>query len=105
MNRATRFRSRLRVLAVLRLLTAGYFLAFVVAQSPHLVHHLFRSAQKQADCPFASAAERTEEVTADVFTLIPWLGPETERWVFCRSHLGSLALVPARARPPPLVAS
>ena len=34
------------------------FTAYLVALSPHLVHHLLEHDQAQPDCPFAMAAER-----------------------------------------------
>jgi len=41
------------------LLLAGLFVAFLVTQAPHLVHHFFEPDLVQDECPFAASGERT----------------------------------------------
>ena len=103
MSRTTTFWSRLG-LPILRFLTAGFFLAFVLGQSPHLVHHLFEPSQTQADCALASAGKHTEGFSADALTPIPVLTEGDGVSVAHQSPLPSLALVPPGARAPPLLA-
>ena len=94
----------IRAAPLLGLLAASCFLAFLVTQSPHLVHHLFEPVQKQADCAFASAGKHTEELSADTLTPVPVLTEEGGVSVAHQSPLPSLALVPSEARAPPLLA-
>ena len=51
--------TRLSWRGVASLLLAGAFVAFVVTQSPHLVHHFFEPELVQDECPFAANGERT----------------------------------------------
>jgi hypothetical protein len=48
-----------------RLLVVGFFVAYLVGQSPHLVHHLFEDDESQADCTFLSAADRHHPIPPD----------------------------------------
>jgi hypothetical protein len=41
------------------LFLAGAFVAFLVSQAPHLVHHFFEPELVQDECPFAANGERT----------------------------------------------
>jgi hypothetical protein len=45
--------------SVTGLLVACAFMAFLVAQAPHLVHHFFDPELVQDECPFAANGERT----------------------------------------------
>ena len=45
--------------SVTSLLVAGAFMAFLVTQAPHLVHHFFDPELVQDECPFAANGERT----------------------------------------------
>ena len=96
MSRAIPFRTPVT------LLVAACFLAFVVGQGPHLVHHLFES---HAECAFASGAERAEGVPDDFVTPIPEPQAETCAAFADQTALPRLTLVPADARAPPLLAS
>jgi hypothetical protein len=96
---------RRRLRPVLGLLALGFVLAFVVGQSPHLVHHLFELSQNQTDCAFASSAERAQGPPAEIVALIPPPGVETGRPVANQPAPPSLALAPSDARAPPLLAS
>lgn len=104
MIRGATFGLRLRSLPLSRLLAASCFLAFLVGQSPHLVHHLFEPGQKQTDCAFASAGKHTEGFSADTLTPVPVLTEGDGVSVTHQSPLPSLALVPSEARAPPLPA-
>ena len=48
-----------------RVVVATFFLLYVVAQAPHLVHHAFEHDDIQADCTFLAAAERHHAIAAD----------------------------------------
>ena len=50
---------------VSRLLVGALFVAYLVAQAPHLVHHLFEPDETQADCVFLAAAERHQAAPTD----------------------------------------
>ena len=105
MIRAATFGSRLRFLPLLGLLATSCFLAFLVAQPPHLVHHLFEHGQKQTDCAFASAGKHTEGLSPDILTPIPVLTEGDGVSIAHQSPLPSLALTPSHARAPPFLDS
>ena len=44
---------------VVSLIIASAFLAFLVTQAPHLVHHFFDPELVQDECPFAANGDRT----------------------------------------------
>ena len=92
--------SRLR--SATGLLTIGLFLAFVVGQAPHLVHHLFEPEHTRADCAFASSAERSHALTVDVVTLFHAGLLEPAAPAPDRASLPSATLSPDEARAPPL---
>jgi len=48
-----------------RVLVAVFFVVYVFAQAPHLVHHAFEHDDLQADCTFLAAAERHHAIPAD----------------------------------------
>ena len=48
-----------------RLAVAVFFVAYLFAQAPHLVHHAFEHDDVQADCTFLAAAERHHAIPAD----------------------------------------
>jgi hypothetical protein len=45
--------------SVTSLLVASAFMAFLVTQAPHLVHHFFDTELVQDECPFAANGDRT----------------------------------------------
>jgi len=55
-----------------RLLLAALFVAFVVQQAPHLVHHFFEPEHVQDECPFAASAERGGALPADAVVVAIW---------------------------------
>jgi len=62
----------LRAYMIGRLLVAAFFVAYVSAQAPHLVHHVFEHHDEaQADCTFLAAAERHHAIPADAVAPIP----------------------------------
>jgi len=100
MSRPTTFRLRFRLRPVLGLLAAACFLAFTVAQAPHLVHHAFEPSK--TDCAFASAGDRAQEFAAETATLILPPAAEPGGPVIDQSPPASPALASADARAPPL---
>jgi hypothetical protein len=55
-----------------RLAVAAFFVAYVSAQAPHLVHHVFEHPDEaRADCTFLAAAERHHAIPADAVPPIP----------------------------------
>src|SRR5438128_11108172 len=54
-----------------RFAVAVFFVAYVFAQAPHLVHHAFEHDDVQADCTFLAAAERHHAIPADAAPPIP----------------------------------
>ena len=54
------------------LLLAALFVAFVVQQAPHLVHHFFEPEHVQDECPFAASAERAGALQADAVVVAIW---------------------------------
>ena len=54
------------------LLLSALFVAFVVQQAPHLVHHFFEPEHVQDECPFAASAERTGALQADAVVIAIW---------------------------------
>src|SRR6266850_5324439 len=54
------------------LLLAALFVAFVVQQAPHLVHHFFEPEHVQDECPFAASAERAGALQTDAVVVAIW---------------------------------
>ena len=52
------------------LLFAALFVAFVVTQAPHLVHHFFEPELVQDECPFAASGERTGGLQVDPVAVV-----------------------------------
>ena len=48
-----------------RLALAALFVALLVEQSPHLVHHAFEHDEVQADCVFLASTDRQHAAPAD----------------------------------------
>lgn len=96
---------RSRLQASVGTLTAALFLALVVQQAPHFVHHLFEPEQHQSECVFAAGAERTQAVTPDLVTLAPAdlvLAPAP---ALAEPPVPGIDPAPADARAPPLFLS
>ena len=60
------------VRTVLPLLVAAVHVAFLVWQAPHTVHHFFeRELEKQNECAFNAAADRSSGTTVTAVSLAP----------------------------------
>jgi hypothetical protein len=58
--------------ALLPLLAATVYVAFLVWQAPHTVHHFFeRDVEKQNECALSAAAERSSGTTVASVSLAP----------------------------------
>jgi hypothetical protein len=61
-----------RVRALVPVLAAAAYLAFLVWQAPHTVHHFFEpEVEKQNECALSAAAERSSGTTVPSFSLAP----------------------------------
>jgi hypothetical protein len=61
-----------RVRTLLPPLAAAVYVAFLVWQAPHTVHHVFeRDTEKQNECALSAAAERSSGTTVDFVNLAP----------------------------------
>ena len=69
------------------LLTAGLFLAYLIALSPHLVHHFFDEDQGRPACPLLAQSQQTPELQPDPPTLIPPISTESLHSVFAGTSL------------------
>jgi hypothetical protein len=58
-------RDTLRSQMIGRLVAGAFFIAYLIAQAPHLVHHFFEPDEIQADCVFLAAAERHQAAPTD----------------------------------------
>jgi len=52
-------------------LTAGCLLVYLIALSPHLVHHLFEEHHDTPTCPFLALSQHTPELQPDPLALPP----------------------------------
>lgn len=52
-------------------LAAGCFLLYLIALSPHLVHHLFDEDHDSPACPFLALSQHTAELQPDPPALTP----------------------------------
>jgi len=91
-----------RTIQGLRLLAAVLFLGWVVAQSPHLVHHVLEGERAHDECLLAASSDRLPGLAEDVFVLNVERSraphPDPQRAVSPASP--ALALAQARAPPP-----
>ena len=86
-------------------LTAAFFVALLITQAPHLVHHLFDPDHQQSECIFAAGAERTHAVEPDTVTVAPAALVQAAAPAPAEPSLPSPALTPSDARAPPLLLS
>ena len=62
---------------MLPLLGAALYVAVLVWQAPHTVHHFFEhDPEKQNECALSASAERSAGTTAVVVSLVPVAGLE-----------------------------
>ncbi len=67
--------SRLR--ALLTLLASTVYVAVLIWQAPHTVHHFFEhDAEKQNECALSASAERSAGTTVTSISLVPVAGLE-----------------------------
>ena len=61
-------------------LTAGCFLVYLIALSPHLVHHLFDEDHDSPSCPFLALSQHTPELRTDPPTIscLIWTGHQED---------------------------
>ncbi len=89
---------------VLGLLAAAPFVTFFIAQSPHLVHHLFDSDDQRTACPFEVTADHAQgPLTEPILVLPDWL--EAPAWVSPAPALDGQVSPSRQARAPPLLAA
>ena len=86
------------------LLLAALFVAFVVQQAPHLVHHFFEPEHVQDECPFAASAERAGALQTDAVVVATW---DVSESALAPSVPSTPSVVPAasRGRAPPVPVS
>lgn len=51
------------------MLVAGFFLVYLIAVSPHLVHHLFEEDHDSPPCPFLALSQHTPQLQPDLPTI------------------------------------
>jgi hypothetical protein len=87
------------------MLVAALFLALLIEQSPHLVHHVFEQDAPRSECVFAIGAERAPIAAAAAGML---LVPDQVERVGLPSRISvrpAGAQAPADSRAPPQVVS
>ena len=95
-------RARARTFSLLSALAACLFAGYVVALTPHLVHHLFDSDGGQAACPLFALSDHTPQARGDTVPALT-LPP-----VGCSATLPNRVTLPvadgiaARSRAPPV---
>jgi hypothetical protein len=86
-----------------RLAIALLFVALLVEQSPHLVHHVFEHDEVQADCVFLASTDRQHATPADGVPVL--VRPAAVTIVDLAATAGPITHSPdcAAARAPPSV--
>lgn len=96
-----RGQSSSRWLTAVGTLTAGLFLAYLIALPPHLVHHLFDEDHGRPACSHLAQSQQTPELQPDPPTLIAPILIETLHALIPESSLPSADLVVGHSRAPP----
>ncbi|MBI2152292.1 MAG: hypothetical protein HYV92_04145 [Candidatus Rokubacteria bacterium] len=86
---------------VLGLLTAGLFAAYLVALSPHLVHHLFDQDDGVPACPHLAQSQQNPGVQPDPPSLPHLIATGALDAPLPSTSLPSLDLTAGRPRAPP----
>ena len=81
--------------------TAGLFLAYLIALSPHLVHHFFDEDQGRQACPLLAQSQQTPELQTDPPTLTSPISTERLLLVFPRASSPSPDFTASDPRAPP----
>jgi len=86
-----------------RLALAALFVALLVEQAPHLVHHAFEHDEIQADCVFLASTDRQHATQADVVPVL--VRPAAVTLIGLTAAVGLITHSPdcAAARAPPSV--
>ena len=88
-------------LTTVGVLTAGLFLAYLIALPPHLVHHFFDEDQGRPACPYLAQSQETPELQTDPPTLTPPIPTESLHALFPGASPPSSNLAPSQSRAPP----
>ena len=83
------------------LLLVGAFVAFLVTQAPHLVHHFFEPDHVRDECPFAANGERTGGLTAQPVATVALAEASTPLLTSTPAAVQSLVPAASRGRAPP----
>ena len=83
-------------------LTAGLFLAYLIALPPHLVHHLFDESAGRTACPLFAQNQQTPGLQTESPTLIPVSPTEILNPPLSAASLPSPDLPGSRPRAPPV---
>ena len=86
-----------------RLALAALFVALLVEQAPHLVHHAFEHDEIQADCVFLASTDRQHATPADNVPIL--VQPAAVTLITLAVAVGPITHSPdcAAARAPPSV--
>jgi len=87
------------------LLFAALFVAFVVTQAPHLVHHFFEPELVQDECPFAASGERTGGLQAQPMAVVALAHVSTPALTAALPAPPSVVPAASRGRAPPALVS
>lgn len=82
-------------------LTAGLFLASLIALPPHLVHHFFDEDQGRQACPLLAQSQQTPELQTDLPTLTSPISTERLPLVFPGASSPSPDFTASDSRAPP----
>lgn len=84
------------------LLIACAFMAFLVTQAPHLVHHFFDPELVQDECPFAANGERTGGLQIEPVAIVTVAHVSTPVLPAAVFEPGSVAHATPLGRAPPV---
>ena len=87
--------------SVTGLLIACAFMAFLVTQAPHLVHHFFDPELVQDECPFAANGDRTGGLPIEPVAVVTISAVSTPVMPEAVFEPGSVAHVTPLGRAPP----
>jgi len=94
------------VRARLPLLAAVAYVAFLIWQAPHTVHHFFEPAvEKQNECAFAGAVERSAGTTVTIAGIVLLAGVELSVATVPPSRCDRPSISVLGPRAPPLSAA
>jgi hypothetical protein len=98
--------STMRARAGLLALLAAVYVAYLVWQAPHTVHHFFEhDAETQNECALNAAAERSTGTTVDVVSIAPFAALELSAEIVASELIPRTSTVVFGPRAPPLPAA